>query len=277
MNFRNWLLAEMPMNRLDLKGKWEPNAPNYGYTKQDVGILTNPRGVEKIKQAWSNTKQNYEIYFLKSYAGMKQVEIGEVDSGWVKEKLQLDIQPNQSAITVIFTNNFGDQKVPMTAWIIAHRMGHAFGRGRKGQFEDLFRKQVERDFRELAREVFGLETNVQYGMVDSDGEKKLSALAMAVGTMNSARTRNLRNFNEFHYELLAQYLLTGKIKFNPIPRSLITRNRMAWGRPAPEMRYSRVDQDAHDEWNAQLESHADKYEYYLDNILGEFVGKIFVM
>lgn len=275
MNFKEWMMSEMPMTRLDLKGRWEPNAPGYGYNKQDVGILSNPRGVDKIKQAWSNTKQDYEVYFLRSREGSKHIEVGEVTPEWVKTNLQLDVPRHDEAITIIFTNNRGDQKVPMTAWIIAHRMGHAIRRD--DQFQQYFAKEIERDFRELAKEVFGMNMPKQdWGRYTTD-DRQLKALASAVGTMNSARNSNLRNFNEFTYELLAQYIITGRIKFNPIPRSLITRNRMAWGRPAPEMRHSRLDPEAHEEWNEMLMGYADKYEHYLDSVLSGMVGNIYVM
>src|SRR5690606_27691325 len=41
----------------------------------------------------------------------------------------------------------------------------------------------------------------------------------ALGTFKSAREGNLREYFEFHYEMFAQYLLQGEIKFNPLPRS----------------------------------------------------------
>lgn len=285
MNFKDWLLNEMPISKFQLMGQWGPNAKRaYGYNRQDVGILTNPTAVDKIHRHWSNSKNEFDFYFLRSNKARKQVEVGEVSPEWVKANLDVDIQPREDAITVIFTQNTGAEKIPMTAWTIAHRLGHAIRRDQT--FDQYFSKELMRDFRELLREIYGIDKQRRpqsyggygYGFnPQQDDEKELRALAHAVGTMRSARQGNLRNFFEFTYELVAQWIITGKIKFNPIPRSLVLRKRMAWGRPANDTRNSRLDDMAHDEWNEMLQGYADKYEHYLDSVFSGLEGKMFVM
>lgn len=281
MNFKEWLLQEMPISKFQLMGQWGPDAKRaYGYSKQDVGILQNPRAVEKIHKSWSNTKQNFDFYFLRSNAARKHVEVGEVSPGWVKDKLGIDIEPNPESITVIFTQNTGDEKIPMTAWTIAHRLGHAIRRN--SQFQQYLQEELTKDFRELLLQIYGIQRQPQYppsyfGSNLSDDSKQLRALAHAVGTMRSARQNNLRNFGEFSYELVAQWIITGKIKFNPLPKSLILRNRMAWGRPAPDTRRSRVSEADYIDWNESLQTYASKYEYYLDQVFSGLEGRIFVM
>lgn len=197
---------------------------------------------------------------MRSNKARKQSEIGEVSPEWVKENLEVDIQPRNDAITVIFTQNTGTEKIPMTAWAIAHRLGHAIKRG--PNFERYFSEVLLQDFRELLDEIYGINKQRSLGgykySYSSEDDEKERSLAQAVGTMRSARQSNLVNFYEFTYELIAQWIITGKIKFNPIPRSLILRKRMAWGRPANDTRSSRLDKDSHEEWNEMLQGYADK-------------------
>ena len=172
----------------------------------------------------------------------------------------------------------------MTAWTIAHRLGHAIRRDKI--FEQYFAKEIMKDFRELLKEVYGIDKKYSYAPGGGYGggygnsqidEKDLRALAHAVGTMRSARQNNLRNFFEFVYELVAQWIITGNVKFNPLPMSLILKKRMAWGRPSNDTKRSKLDDIAHEDWNETLRGYADKYEHYLDSVFSGLEGRIFVM
>lgn len=271
MNFRIWL-TEMPITNFQLLGKW--NKPqNLGWTPQDKGILTNPAAVEKIHKKWSNTEENFDFYFVKQPGAAKFIETGEVTPQWVKEKLKLDIQPDPNNITVIFTNNRGDEKVPMTAWIMAHRMGHAIRRG-NNNWEN-FSNELQKDFGRILKEAYHYGYGGGYGSNYQGDQQALLALAQVVATMRSARMNNLRNFNELNYELLAQRLLTGHIKFNPLPRCITPDPRKAWGNSIGR-RYC-GDPEELVEWGGVLEGYADQYEHLLDGIIQSIVGKMYVM
>lgn len=270
LNFRQFM--EMPITQFQLKGQWGADAKRkYGYNYQDTGILENPKAVQKIHKSWSNSKNDFEFYFLRSFKASKHVEVGQVSSEWVKENLEVDISPNPDAITIIFTQNTGTEKIPMTAWAIAHRLGHSIRKVK--EFEIYFLKELERDFREILRNVYQRSSNQEYRA----DEKDLRSLAFALGTMKSARDRKLVNFYEFPYELMAQYIITGKIKFSHLPRSLILQKRMAWGNPNHITTSAKVSEEELQEWNDMLDGHSQKYEYHLDTIFDGLVGKIFVM
>jgi len=277
MDFRQWLI-EMPITNFQMVGKWDKSGQ--GWSPQDVGILTNPAAVEKIHKRWSNTKDNFDFYFVKQPNASKWLEQGEVTPDWVKKNLNLDIQPNPNNITVIFTNNRGDEKVPMTAWIMAHRMGHAIRRNNNewGNFTN----ELERDLTRILTEAYHYNIDKNYySMTKNDFRKyrqdqnALLILANSIGTMRSARQNNLRNFNELAYELLAQRLLTGHIKFNPLPRCITPNPRKAWGRPIGQQYCGDPEELA--EWNEVLQSYADQYEYLLDGVVSNLEGKMYVM
>lgn len=274
-------LAEMPITQFNLLGQWGPSAKRkYGYSKQDTGILENPKAVQKIHKSWSNSKNDFDFYFLRSSKAYKHIEVGQVSPEWVKENLELDIKPNLEAITIIFTQNTGAEKIPMTAWAIAHRLGHAVRKVK--EFEMYFSREVLKDFREILKNVYQINHSMEgpglnYSSIFTAYEKDLRSLAYALGTMKSARERKLVNFYEFPYELMAQYIITGKIKFNPIPKSLVLQTRMAWGRPNNVTTRAKLSDEELQEWNEMLDGHSQKYEYYLDAIFDGLVGKIFVM
>lgn len=275
MNFRKWLISEMPIKKFELLGDWGPEAKKlYGYNKKDISILTSEKGVSKIHRKWSNSKNDFDFYFLRSPKGYKQREIGEVTPSWIEKNLEIKIEPNEDAITVIFTNNTGAEKIQMTAWTIAHRLGHAI---RRDSIFQMFEKDINKDLTQILDKVYGIKPkrldNLYFDGLDD--EKK--ALASAVGTMKSARENNLVTVFEFNYELLAQYILNGKLRFNPLPKKLILRKRMVWGKPADQYAFSRLPEDHFDEWKNWLNEKAESYEYLLQDILDGLVGKIFVM
>lgn len=272
MNFKKFLQSEMAITNFKKIGDFGPLAKrNYGFDKKDAALLNSERAIQKIHRSWSNSKNNFSFYFLRTKKAYKHVELGQVSPEWVKENLELEIQPKEDEITVIFTNNTGTEKIIFTAWAIAHRLGHSIRKVK--EFEIYFLKELEKDFREILKNVYQRSSSYEYRA----DEKDLRNLAFALGTMKSARDRKLVNFYEFPYELMAQYIITGKIKFNPLPTSLILQRKMAWGRPNDTTTRSKVSDEELQEWNEMLDGHAQKYEYHLDTIFDGLVGKIFVM
>lgn len=268
MNFKDWLLSEMPITNFNLVGKWAPEDRKYGYNKQDIGILTNPKAVEKIHRKWSNSKENFDLYFVRAPKAHTFQQVGLVTPQWVKENLNLDIPGNEDTITVIFTNNRGAEKIPMTSWTMAHRIGHAINKDKI--FDDYFQKEMIRDFTYLIKDMFPGQN------LDAANKFEPFHLAMNAGTMKSVRDNNLRNFYEFMYECVAQYLTTSKgIHFKPIGRQLIMRQRFAWGKPNHDVKW--IDADMAEHINGELEGLADKYNHYLDTVFMGLLGQIFVM
>jgi hypothetical protein len=260
----------MPIATWQTHGDFSPAAKKkYGFSHKDAALLT--QHTDKIHKKWSNSQNNFDFYFVRSPLAYKQVEVGEVTPQWVKEKIGIDVQPNPQSITVIFTNNVGTEKIPMTAWALAHRLGHAI---RRNSTWKEFERQVIDDANRILRNVYGIERSYGYhSLPDRDASAKLRDLFHAIGTMKSARDQNLVTHYEFLYEMLAQYILTGKIKFNPLPTRL--------GRPLVfgkgGFRYSKLSEEERQEYSDWMQSNTDNYVYYLDAVLDGLVGKIFVM
>jgi hypothetical protein len=163
---------------------------------------------------------------------------------------------------------------------MAHRFGHTVSRyDRSG-----FRGRQMLDFTDAREEIFRVMSSILndgYGKKLPDTERKwnygnnddktLVAFYQAIGTMRSARMGKIRNEFEFTLELLAQYMLTGRIKFNPIPRHFSKgRSNGVYGSfngPESDIEY----------YNGMLEDLADTLKEMFLNLLHSCVGKVFVM
>jgi len=284
-NFYNWLknIEEMSIKNFELLGKWGPEAKRqYGYSKQDVGILENPKGKEKILKKWSNSKQDFNLYFVRSFEAQKFRELGERSSEWIKENIGIDIQPDPHAITIVFTQNTGTEKIPMTAWAIAHRVSHAIKLD--STFMNYFTKRIEKELKYLISSIYGLSFSQSYWLSseedqkkEEEDQKKLLGFVYKIGIMKSAREENLVTFGEFIHELVAQYIITGKIRFNSIPKSFIIQKRFVYGNPNNNMASHNLEDSELEEYNDSLYYFGEELEHNLDTIFNGLEDKIFVM
>ena len=241
-------LFEMPIQNLNLVGNFD-KAHSFRHA-QDRKLLSNPKAQQKIIHKWQNTVVDFNMYFVNAPGMAKHAEHGEVSMDWLQANMpkvapQLEINPE--AINVIFTNNNGAERFPMTAWVIAHRLGHAIqasGRFNNGarhiqQSFDTARNTLLRNCSEILSSFgktipktdAGFSKLGWYGDADERRKKEnlLRSFYHAIGTMKSARDRQLRTEYEFVYELLAQYIVMGKITFNLLPKSF-KHGKPAWGR-----------------------------------------------
>jgi hypothetical protein len=307
--FKNWVLNEMPANIRHL-GQWDRQQTipgfmdqaqqkkaarfkDWGWKWDDFNLLTNQAAVQKITRKWAKVKEDINFYVLRSPAAGKRVEVGQVDDSFLTRNLGLnvvtspqemksprDIYIDPHAINIIYTNNTGGERVPFTAWIAAHRLSHALGRrGKEDRGWQEFENTLHNELRQLMSEVYGRKLKKDYSRFDPESEKLLHAFATAIGTMKSAREGNMRNLDEFAHELMAQYIIEGRIRFNPLPKNFGKPG--TFGRTGTQTYMRNMGTPAHDEeyteYNAQLEGIAYTLEYYAENALGNAVGRIFVM
>lgn len=301
--FKNWLFSEMPVNIRHL-GNWNHQRPlpipdmnqdekkkasnfkRWGWNYDDFSILTNQNGVKKISRKWLKVPEDVEMYLLRSKTAFKQQEIGEVQPNFLKTNLGLnivqspeqlkspnDIYINPHAINIVYTNNTGADRMPFTYWTAAHRLGHAikFDRG----YEEFF-KVLEKELRLILKEIYNKNTQKTYGVLDLQSQNIITDFIKAIGTMKSARDGTVRNVYEFGYELLAQWMTTGKIKFNSIPHSFGKSRRGTYTSLINQYRDEITDEELI-EYNEQLNTLARTLEYYAGVALSNAVGKIFVM
>ena len=275
--FKDWItqLNEMPITNMTFQGSWGPKATSgYGYNWQDLGILQNPNATEKIMKKWSNTKEKFEVHFVRSEKAQGHRQLGERSREWVKEKLDFDVEPQPDTITIIFTQNESNEKVPMTAWTLAHRVGHAIFYNK--EFYEGFASKIEKDFLTLLDRVYGVGSKSTND--DLENLLLLGKFTAELGTMSSARNKKLDNFGEFMFELVAQYIITGKIKFNSLPRTFAMPADPDRNDPYQIKRHAtvRINDKKYKEFNHRLQNYAKILEKRLDKIFSSLQNKIFV-
>jgi hypothetical protein len=279
-------ITEAPIEDLTHVGDWEKSS-SFRHA-QDRKLLTNPKAIQKITKQWEKTPVDFNVYLVNNADGTRHGEIGEVSQEWLEQNLPNTapyFKYNPNAVNILYMNNSGSARVPMTGWVLAHRLGHALNRydnkysswngGMRRQFQDFTDALAElyRTVATILNDGYGYKDRVPSHERDYDKlratEGLIAAFYQQIGTMRSARTGNLRDEREFILELLAQYMLTGRIKFNPIPKSFKygRHNYVMFRGPEGDMEY----------YNGMLEDLADSLEHMFLNLLGSAVGKILVM
>ena len=274
-------IEEMPIQQFKRVGDWERRSSFSNAV--DRKLLTSPKAVEKIHKQWEKTPFVFDMYLVNDPRVNKSEfrERGLVDMSFVRNEMKLTPEEipdeNEDAITIIFTNNVGAERYMASGWILAHRLGHALQRGNGSAalaWKDLTTR-LRGIFANMLNDVYGIDVKssaFNYGG-NALKDKILKYVAQQVGTMKSARDEKLRNWYEFAYELLAQYLLTGEIKFKELPRNIVTGIR-GWGHK--DTRFAH-DEPARVMHNASLESYAEEIKEYFEDVLRRAVGSVFVM
>ena len=208
-------LQEMPITSFNKVGDWQVSN-QYGYNRQDVNYLNNPQNIQKIHNAWSKSKHNFEIYFVRTPVAQNHIELGEVDADELYEILGIPIVPLIDRIYVIFTNNTGSEKVTISPWIMAHRLSHGITvpEGKPSKHKLLSHSMFNRMQTLISKCVKAYD----FPKLSQDQTRLL--IVYTIGTTKTCRKRTMRRPGELFHELTAQYLITGKIKLNPLPESI---------------------------------------------------------
>lgn len=275
------VLNEAPLKDIEHVGDFSKNS-SFRH-ERDRRIITHPAAVENIKKKFGNTKQNINLVFVNTPKGNQINEYGEASMEEIQKHLGDEVVNatkkvhSGNDITVIMTNNKGDQRFHMTPWIIAHRMMHAFAR--KG-----YGGPSQTDYTESADEVMRMFSYIAqlynalpYGKGEArydnmhkhsrDLQLFMKNLFQEVGTFKSARDKKIRDWFEVINELGAQYIITGNVKFKELPRC-VTSNRN---------RYCAQGDIEYSEAESALDSIAGYFQRRVQKMLDNYEGKIFIM
>lgn len=290
--FYNQRLLETPIGDYQTIGNWDKGASFH--SKRDRAIIRHPRAIEITKKKFNNNHNTFNFYFVNSKEAKGHMELGRRDLDWVRANLGDEVAdavaPNvgqEENVNVIFTNNRGEQGRPMTAWMMAHRMAHAFSRfggGNGRQFPSYT----------AAADTIAWHLSVimdEYGVKDfPDNDEKMTNTRMSgsydktrktqlvlkkfftqVCTFKSARDDNLRDWFEALNELFAQYVTTGKITFKPAPDKFGSKSGFGNGTGQFYLKGEREDVEGY------LTSLSNTLIYYFDEMLGDVGDSILIM
>jgi len=258
--------------------------------KKDRKMLSNPNFKKVVTKKFSKSYHTINMYFVNNSDANKHTELGAVDMKWVRDNLgdevAKEVEPNfekEDNVNIIFTNNKGAERVNMTPWIIAHRMGHAFarrdmgyGRGSSHQFQaykeviDSISRELQTIFTEVYK-VNSFNPAGGHGPEDRTSQLLMRGLFYEIATFKSARDKKLRDYFEVYNELFAQYVITGNVTFKDLPKSFTV------NLPNRQKKYVRVqDEEAYNELK-ELGSLESTLEYYFDEMMSSAESHILVM
>jgi hypothetical protein len=259
-------LFEAPIEDISHVGDWSRNS---SFKEPDRKLLTNPKAIKKITDKWQKTSVNFNIYLVNNAEANRYTEVGKVPLQWLEEKMPktfplLDIKHN--AVNLIFTNNKGTEKVPMTAWIMAHRFGHVVYRARFPIFYSAEKILLDTMIL-ILQDGYGKHLSLKR-YTGTDTNRILVNFYSIIGTMKSARDKNIRSNYEFLFELLAQYMLSGNIKFNRLPlNAKMGKDTFNFVGPDTDLEY----------YNGILDDCANELANKFTYLLQSCVGEILVM
>lgn len=271
--FMENVVIEAPVDHYGTIGDFNKQGP---FRSVDRKLISHPTHIKRVKDFFKNTTIDFDMYFVNNPGGGRHLETGEVDKEFIFNTLK--IKPEQlknggfdpNTITIFFTNNIGDQKMPLTPWIIAHRTARVLNRWNREnsrhsntsyQFGGLV--NAVKEFISTIFSFYNYKVSARDIEISND-TKEILALMNTLGTFKSARDKNISRDGEFYYELFAQYLKNGEIKFNPLPDVLKVGHR-----------YLRI----HDKEDAEEHSQMFQrdFKYYAEDVLSSAIGSIFVM
>lgn len=267
----------------------------------DLDFLRSRKAMSKVRKGLSNLAYNFNIKI-----DMKHDPRIKCD-----ETRGMDIMPN--AINVFFGSNLASEKnwLPMSSWILMHRLGHASNIGTPSLIHDTHESETAEytlflRLEEIWRSMLlGKDPNdgivhrkrtAEHGlipvMIDASNIAGVGFVASHLLTMRSARNRMISTELEIFPEAFAQFLITGRFRLNRWAESGLSEiqdprtfqshpsSQLNWGdhvdhdfkRDEPVAISLRVTPNQFDEYVAAMEEEINqKMKLMADNM----VGKVF--
>ncbi len=221
-------LFESPIADMGSYGELS-DGPFQHYEPSDHKLQTSPKGVEKIINAFAKTRHLFNLYVVfPTVRDNLRGKTSAIASNLTKDEVNTILgreTDTEGKITCVYFNNVrGQNHRPLNAWTMAHRIGHAIQVGFNDNKRNLYYEEIHHAIARVLSAVHDDDIKARPGFfgVDFTGRSwdmrhRWLDTAMKLMTMKSARDGTLNNVNlEMFCELMAQYLISGRIRFNRI-------------------------------------------------------------
>lgn len=210
---RLYEITEAPVIDYQTIGDFEnpidkPGKPTSHFDEVDLKFLIDPKRIDEVFKVFQKLPYNLRLYFLNlpddPPSPLPQVAFKELHRLALTKRIP-GFKEDPNSITMIYVGNFtGSPRMPMTAWMIGHRMTHAIDvavyKGRHIMDEIPFGEF----FNEINEKVY-------------NGKMYKGDLAKIVGTTKAFRSKGRSPVFELWSEHFVQYMITGNVKFNDLP------------------------------------------------------------
>jgi hypothetical protein len=238
-------IVDETVDKIEVKHRDGPDTPfdsGTAFGATDRHLLQNAEHLARIEKALSRVDHKFEIYFVnhnKFDADHKKLKYGEkeedADSDDLAHLVRVgtriqdrksdlnygiynsykDIDPAPGKIVVIILGNISTYHQPMTPWIVAHKIAHAWC-----DYEGYDGSNIPYQFKRYYDQFKYLITNetdrvypmrVKKTLFKKEERRSHNLLSTKSGRLN----QNYHNLDdEALVEMVTQYLITGKITFN---------------------------------------------------------------
>lgn len=200
-----------------------------GSLRADDLSLATPKRQEKIVRVLRKSPIEIDLHFvnlaapavnaqghfdIRFYLGEYPERFGYVSPARMKE-WWLEITPRPDALNLVLVENEGADRLPLTPWIIAHRLSHAFQYA-----EPLLHTKIYNLFLSALDKVI----SAYLPLIDRLwGSVNYDVLAPIFGTTRATREGLIKagRVGEWFHDCFAQMCITGDIRFNAAPAELL--------------------------------------------------------
>lgn len=218
---RRWIaICEAPIGDIYTHGDFSQP----GSFRADDLTLSTPKRQDKIKRILQKAPVVIDLHFVNQEHRVDinwhldpvhaQKWLGFLSAEQAEERWGVKLVPRPDAVNVVVLQNEGDNRVPMTPWIIAHRIAHMFNYTHKLSID-----RLSQNFLNSLEQV-----QDEYKRGESRYRPQFYELAKVFGTTRACRegliTRG-RTF-EWLWDCFAQMCVIGTINFKPAPKEIVT-------------------------------------------------------
>lgn len=267
------VIKEMPLGKYQTFGDF--NQSHSFQDPKDRQMVTSEKNIKKVYDFFKKVNVDIDLYFVNtpesanffaddmSYGNLNKYGELPLKNFTYEEMFGITEEQfnfNKNAISIIFISNYGDKKITLTPWIIAHRISHVLD----GDHDDyttfilIEKSKIYEKFKQMILELvyeYKTMTANQYVLPKIDIVNKIF-------TFHSAKTGKLNSYTESLNELFAQYILKGHIEILPIPEYIESLGVKYQNRNVIKC-------------NAMLQTFKQEFETSTNKILKEAVGKIY--
>ena len=214
--------VDIPTDKLSPRVNNEkPKRGNIKFYDIDQKLLNNEKYKVKLFRAFEKTPFIFNFYVIylddNKLPGLKftQEQLIKLIESKLSRKIITD-----GRITCLYTNGVTANYIPMTPWIFAHRLMHAIQIAPHGPQilePSLYNFLIDiiKRLKPYSFDLVYMKTNDRSLAGSFNINYDVKYLSEILFTMKSAREKKV-GINDITGEILAQYLITGKIKFNRI-------------------------------------------------------------
>lgn len=264
-------LSEAPIADFGVFGDTEAEG---SFRSQDLKAMNNPKWTAKVLRMFERCPVDFNVYLYNAPQGKATLasnknaehEFRDISTRnqWMGVKPFMDVMkltgklpPNRDkSITVVLTQNEGDERIALTPWMVGHRLAHSLTEPTTISHSWGTNNNTAR----LISSVQGMIRNVATLIFDSSKEKReeLRAIGMSAAwrhdpkaqlemcgeifKFKSAREHKIERPTEVVVDVLVQYMVRGRVTFNRVPleggvkysEPVISKEDMPWFKIANE-------------------------------------------